>query len=248
MTAPLDEYPSALASRLPIRHPAEGLLSMGRDQLMATFRTTVDEQATAITRARYQRLSRIYDLMEILPERRFRPWRQKLWTLVRGPRVLEVGVGTGKNMPFWPRDVSMTAVDLTPGMLERAQRRAAELKLNADLHLGDVQALDFPEASFDTAVATFVFCSVPDPVLGLRELKRVVTPGGQVVLLEHVRSPHVVIGKLMDLLNPLVVRVMGANINRRTLDNVQKAGLVMQRVEDLGMGRIVRLIVARTAN
>ncbi|HJW84177.1 MAG TPA: methyltransferase domain-containing protein [Anaerolineae bacterium] len=204
----------------------------------------IDEQATSVTRSRYQRLSRVYDLIEALPERRFRPWREKLWSLVRGSRVLEVGVGTGKNMPFWPREVSMAAIDLTPGMLERARRRAQVLNLKADLYLGDVQALDFPDNSFDTAVATFVFCSVPDPVLGLRELGRVVKPGGQVLLLEHMRSANPVVGKLMDLLNPWVVRVMGANINRRTVENVQKAGLILEKVEDLGTGGIVKYVCA----
>src|SRR5512139_2368993 len=187
----------------------------------------------------------MYDRMESMSERRFRPWRQRLWSLVHGPRVLEVGVGTGKNMPFWPHTVEMTAIDLTPGMLNKAQRRAAELKLSADLRLGDVQALEFPNASFDTAVATFVFCSVPDPVLGLRELKRVVKPGGQLILLEHLRSPQEVIGKIMDVLNPLVVRVMGANINRRTEENVQRSGWLIEQAEDLGMGGIVKLILAR---
>ena len=208
--------------------------------------TPIDVRATATTRARYQRLAPMYDRMEALSERQFRAGRQKLWSFVRGPRVLEVGVGTGKNMPFWPRVVEMTAIDLTPGMLGKAQQRAAELKIKADLRLGDVQALEFPDASFDTAVATFVFCSVPDPVLGLRELKRVVKPGGQLILLEHMRSPNAAIGRIMDVLNPVVVRIMGANINRRTVENVQAAGWSIEQVEDLRMSGIMKIIIARS--
>lgn len=204
-----------------------------------------DVRATALTRARYQRLSTIYDLMEGAAEGRYRPWRAKLWGLVEGQRMLEVGVGTGKNMPYWSPGMHITAFDLTPGMLDIARRRADGLGLAADLRLGDVQAMDFRDASFDTAIVTFVFCSVPDPVLGLCELGRVVRHGGQVLLLEHVRSANPLLGTLMDVLNPLVVRMMGANVNRRTVENLQTAGLFVEGVEDLGLGGIFKLIQAR---
>lgn len=207
-----------------------------------------DEKATARTRARYQRLSSMYDRMEGIAEQRYAPWRMQLWSQVKGLAILEVGVGTGKNMPYYPARKNITAIDLTPEMLEHAQKRAAALGLKVGLQLGDVQALSFPDASFDAAVATFVFCSVPNPVLGLCELARVVKPGGQVLLLEHMRSTDRTIGLLMDLLNPLVVRIMGANINRRTIDNVQESGLIIEKVEDMRVGGIFKMIVARVAN
>jgi ubiquinone/menaquinone biosynthesis C-methylase UbiE len=204
-----------------------------------------DPQATETTQRRYQRNARFYDRMETGMEKMAGPWRKQLWALVKGPRVLEVGVGTGKNMPYYPEDTHITAIDLTSGMLERAQQRANEMHRPVQLGLGDVQRLDFPDAAFDSVTATFVFCSVPNPILGLQEIRRVLQPGGRVLLLEHVRSEKPIFGKLMDWLNPLVVRIMGANINRRTVENVRQSGLAIEQVEHLGSGDIFKLIIAR---
>jgi phosphatidylethanolamine/phosphatidyl-N-methylethanolamine N-methyltransferase len=207
----------------------------------------IDPLATATTRARYQRLSSLYDWIEWLPEKQYRLWRKKLWSLVDGQCVLEVGVGTGRNIPYWPAPsrAKVTAIDLTPGMLVVARRQADRLHRDADLRLGDVQALDFEDASFDTAVATCVFCSVPDPLLGLNQLARVVRPGGQVLLLEHVRPDGRFLGAVVEFLNPILVRLMGANMNRRTVETVQQSSFITTNVIPLGPGWMFRLIEAR---
>jgi ubiquinone/menaquinone biosynthesis C-methylase UbiE len=206
----------------------------------------IDTEETAKTRARYNRLAPIYDAMEVFAEQGFAPLRRKLWSLIPGGRVLEVGVGTGKNFPYHPPKADVIGVDLSDQMLSQARQRAERLGRTIKLQEMDAQQLDFPDDSFDAAVATFVFCSVPDPVRGLRELARVVKPGGQIMLLEHVRVNRPgIIGWLMDLLDPLVVRVMGAHINRRTAENVRRAGLEVERVKELAPLGLVKLIVAR---
>jgi phosphatidylethanolamine/phosphatidyl-N-methylethanolamine N-methyltransferase len=191
-----------------------------------------DPQATATTRARYDRNAPSYDLRTRGCERMLAPGRAALWQRIRGPRVLEVGVGTGRGMEYYRPGLTVTAIDFSPRMLEQARRRAARDHIQVDLREADVQALPFPDSSFDTVIATCVFCSVPDPVLGLCELRRVLVPGGQLLLLEHVLSHRPLLGPAMRLLNPLVVRLSGANIDRETVENVRRAGFVGMQAED----------------
>lgn len=193
---------------------------------------------TEVIRRRYDRTSIFYDWMDrmISPE-----LRKKALSRASG-KVLEVGVGTGNNFPYYPPGCEVTAIDFSPGMLARARKKLHLARAPIKLLEMDAQAMDFPDNTFDTVVATCVFCSVPDPVKGLAEVKRVCKPDGKIILLEHVRSESPVIGWLMDVLNPISLHLIGSNINRRTVQNVISAGIQLQKVEDL-RGKIVKLIV-----
>jgi len=180
----------------------------------------------------------------LIEKSRYSRWRELLWSKVKGSHILEVGVGTGKNFPYYPPDAKITAIDFSEKMLKRAKNRASKQKVEVHIQQMDVQNLQFEDNTFDTIVASFVFCSVPDPVRGLAEVERVCKPGGKVLLLEHVLSANHLLAWLMNLANPLAVRMVGANINRRTVDNVTKSGLVVEQVTELGAG-IFKLIEAR---
>lgn len=177
------------------------------------------------TKNRYNRIAPFFDGFEAFLEGLFlSQWRQILWQKVEGQHVLEVGVGTGKNFPYYPANTKITALDFSEKMLERAKQKQQQQHVSVDLELMDVQSLCYADNSFDTVVATFVFCSVPKPHQGLQEIYRVCKPGGQVLLLEHVLSSKPFMAKVMQLLNPVVAMIFGANINRSTVKNVQACG------------------------
>lgn len=203
--------------------------------------TTVRD--TAVVRAHWNRLASSYDRREALIERWIAPLRTRLWQRARG-RVLEVGTGTGQNFTFHPAGAAVVATDLAEQMVGRARERARHLGSPVDVREADVENLPFSADVFDSAVATFVFCSVPDPIRGLQELARVVKPGGKILLLEHVRLDRPMIGGLMDVLDPLFVRMGGSHINRRTVENVGRAGLEIIGVEEFGPMGVIKLIEA----
>jgi len=193
---------------------------------------------------RYNRLAPFFDgLQAVLEGLFFKRWRRQLWTHVEGEHILEVGVGTGKNFDFYPAQTSVTAIDFSPAMLKEAHQKAALKNIAVTLQQMDLESLCYGDNCFDTVIGSFVFCSVPHPHRGLRELLRVCKPGGKVILLEHVISSHAPLAGLMKLLNPLVVNTMGANIHRQTLKNVQACGFSKVYVDTMSMD-MVKLIVA----
>jgi len=205
----------------------------------------MNTRETRQTQRRYDRQAALYDVTEAPTEALlFKRIRRRLWGAVQAGRLLEIGVGTGKNIPHHPEGARVVAIDISPRMLRKAAAKAARVGREVELVLGDAQQLPFRDGAFDGAAATFVFCSVPDPVAGLAEVKRVVKDGGRIDLLEHVRAGFPPAAWVMDRLNPIAVRVYGANINRDTVGNVRRADIDIDEVESRGFG-IIKLIRAQ---
>ncbi len=192
---------------------------------------------------RYDRVSRIYDIMEKPMEAMsLKEWRIQLMKELEG-NVLEVGVGTGKNIEFYPENLSITAIDFSPKMLQKAKIKKEIFHKQVELKLMDVENMEFKDDSFDTVFTTCVFCSVPDPVKGLKEIGRVCKKNGKIVLIEHVRSEQKVLGTLMDLFNPVVVNLYGANINRKTEENIGKAGFNKIEISNLWSDIVKKIVI-----
>ena len=155
--------------------------------------------------------------------------------------VLEIAVGTGRNFRFYPDGVRLTGIELSAEMLAIARRQAAELGIPAALHQGDAQALAFPDAAFDTVVCTFSLCSIPDDRRAVAEMKRVLRPGGRLLLIDHVPSTMWLWRGIQWLLEQVTVRVEGEYLLRRPLELVRAEGLEIERAERHKAGIIERI-------
>ena len=181
---------------------------------------------------------------EVSPEFRGHPWfaatydlvtragessvLSRLRPLVAGEAtgaVLEIGAGTGANFPYYRQAERIVAAEPDPFMLQRAVKRADGLGLDVEFHQAVAEALPFPDASFDTVVATLVFCTVADPVRALAEVRRVLKPGGTFRFIEHVRAEGGAAAGAQDVLTPVWKQFgAGCHLNRRTVDAVEAAG------------------------
>lgn len=206
--------------------PSQNVPEVGTD--------TAVEQA-AVTR-RYDRMAWFYEVYDVPTELGTRRKRRRLLQRARGS-VLEIGVGTGRNLEYYPVGVEITGVDVSSRMLTRARRRSRRLDLHASLAEGDAHELPFDSDQFDTTVGSCVLCSVADPVVAVREMDRVTRPEGQILLLEHVRPRTRLLGWLSDLATVLTRRVFGFRANRRTEEHVTAAGVGIVEIRRSGIWR-----------
>ena len=211
------------------------------------------------TAKKYSRIARWYNICEYPIERTlFQKLRAEAVSYAH-KKTLEVGVGTGKNLPYsemeqmifgrnlpyYHHDIELTAIDFSPGMLHIAQEKKREARLKQlRLHEMDVQHLSFADNTFDTVVSTFVFCTVPDPIAGLREVYRVLKPSGKAIFLEHMKSRYGVVNVLLSMMNLVSTRLLGTSMVRETQYNIELTGFNIESVKQKVFG-VFRLIVAR---
>jgi ubiquinone/menaquinone biosynthesis C-methylase UbiE len=160
-------------------------------------------------------------------------------------QVLEIAIGTGLNLPFYPTNIELTGIEISPAMLEIARRRAQSLGRQVELDIGDAQSLPFPDQRFDTVVCTISLCSIPDDRKAVAEAWRVLRPGGRFIALEHVRSPNVIIRGLERLLESYTVRTQADHLLREPVETVQSVGFSIEYLERQKLGIVERLIARK---
>jgi ubiquinone/menaquinone biosynthesis C-methylase UbiE len=196
---------------------------------------------TDAVRGHYDKTARKYNRQISFFERvLFAGGREWVCSQAQGD-VLELAAGTGRNLRHYPANVRLTTIELSPKMLEIARSEAAAVGRHADQRVGDAQALEFPDASFDTVVCTLGLCTIPDDHAAVREAKRVLRPGGRFLLLEHVRSPLRAVRTGERLLEPIMLRFEHDHLLREPLDHLNAEGFEVERVERSKLGIVERV-------
>lgn len=208
--------------------------------------TTGSESTTRdlVTKAKWDKASANFDLMAGYgPEKRWEPVKRKLFSKMGDGRILFLALGTGLDVPFFPPNRNITAIDISDGMIEMAQPRLAAYEGTIDARQMDVHEMPFEEGSFDQVFTSCTFCSVPRPVDGLKALWRVLRPGGEIHMFEHTGSRYYPFRLMMNLMTPLSRR-FGPEMNRTTVENVRAAGFELTEVTHVYLD-VVKTISAR---
>jgi ubiquinone/menaquinone biosynthesis C-methylase UbiE len=208
--------------------------------------STPQEQTAKVLRA-WEKSAPGYDQQIALFEKIwFGGGREWLTARAQG-RVLEVAIGTGRNLPLYPAGTAITGIELSPAMLAIARQRAAGLGIEADLRTGDAQALPFDDQTFDTVVCALSLCTIPDPATAIAEMRRVLVPGGRLLLLDHIASSWPPIRAAQWLLERATIRAAGEHFTRRQLPLVRAAGFDLVEVERRKAGSVERVHARKPA-
>ncbi|MQA26416.1 MAG: methyltransferase domain-containing protein [Micromonosporaceae bacterium] len=190
----------------------------------------------------WDKQSRTYDKVMGFWERRlFGDSREWICSQASG-QVLEVAVGTGLNLPCYPGDVTVTGIDLSEQMLAIAGDRAAGLGRDVDLRHGNAHELPFDDDVFDTVVCTFSLCAIPDVERAVSEMRRVLRPGGRLLLADHVASSSRLARGVQRGLELVTIPIGGENFLRRPINQVRAAGFEIERSERFKLGLVERLV------
>lgn len=184
------------------------------------------------TQAKWDKAAPNFDLMAGRgAENRWQPFKRELFSNMDG-RILFLALGTGLDIPTWPGGKDITAIDISPRMLEMAQPRIAAYDGQLDAQVMDVHEMSFADDSFDQVFTSCTFCSVPSPIEGLQQLRRVLKPGGDLFMFEHTGSKYYPFKIMMDLMTRLFSH-LGPDMNRTTVANVEAAGFRLREVNNL---------------
>lgn len=195
----------------------------------------------SVAEGKWDKASGGYDLFSSGAEKRWEHVKRESLSKISG-RVLFLAMGTGLEVRFFPPGMDVTGIDISSGMLAQAASHAAEYDGSFHLAQTDVEHVSFDDATFDSVVTSCTFCSVPDPVAGLRELHRVLKPGGELRMFEHTGSRWFPFNLMLNVMTPFSRR-FGPDMNRDTVSNVEMAGFQIRSVENVYLD-VVKIIVA----
>lgn len=214
---------------------------------MTTARTGTGETPADRQRRVWDKSAPGYDKQIAFFEKvQFGGCREWIGARVRG-RVLEVAIGTGRNLPHYPADVTVTGIELSPAMLAIARQRAADLGREADFHNADAERLPCGDESFDTVVCALALCTIPNPATAIGEMKRVLVPGGRLLLLDHIGSTWPPVYAAQWLFERITIRSAGEHFTRRQLPLVKAAGFQILETDRLKAGTVERIHAVKPA-
>ncbi len=200
------------------------------------------EEQTEYVKRKYDNISRKYDKKLEKTEMKFLgEWRKNLLKGLKGD-ILEIGVGTGKNLKYYDKDANVTGIDLSSEMLGKAKEKQKILNRKFKLIQMDAQDLRFEDKTFDCVICTLFLCSAPDPVRVIKEMKRVCKKNGKILMIEHMLSKNKIIASIEHLISPINYWIHGCKLNRDTVENIKKAGLEIEKETNLRYFDVFRRI------